>query len=83
MDINFDSEDWRTMFSNELALALRDIRAEYDAILESQKGADTDSWYKVRQHPAWRQSGEIVWIVNHSDDAVVMFRPFILELREH
>ena len=47
MDINFDSEDWRTMFSNELALALRDIRAEYDAILESQKGADTDSWYKV------------------------------------
>merc|ERR1719315_1007239 len=47
MDINFDSEDWRTMFSNELALALRDIRAEYDAILESQKGADTDSWYKA------------------------------------
>ena len=50
MDINFDSEDWRTMFSNELALALRDIRAEYDAILESQKGADTDSWYKVRHN---------------------------------
>jgi len=48
MDINFDSEDWRTMFSNELALALRDIRAEYDAILESQKGADTDSWYKAK-----------------------------------
>merc|ERR1719289_259437 len=48
MDINFDSEDWRTMFSNELALALRDIRAEYDAILETQKGADTDSWYKAK-----------------------------------
>merc|ERR1719289_794668 len=48
MDINFDSEDWRTMFSNELALALRDIRAEYDAILESQKGADNDSWYKAK-----------------------------------
>merc|ERR1719167_2180520 len=48
MDINFDSEDWRTMFSNELALALRDIRAEYDAILEAQKGADTDSWYKAK-----------------------------------
>merc|ERR1712168_1431852 len=26
----------------------RDIRAEYDAILESQKGADTDSWYKAK-----------------------------------
>jgi len=48
MDLNFDSEDWRTMFSNELALALRDIRAEYDAILESQKGADNDSWYKAK-----------------------------------
>merc|ERR1719156_497986 len=48
MDINFDSEDWRTMFSNELALALRDIRAEYDAILEAQKGADNDSWYKAK-----------------------------------
>jgi len=48
MDLNFDSEDWRTMFSNELALALRDIRAEYDAILESQKGADNDGWYKAK-----------------------------------
>merc|ERR1719419_433551 len=36
------------MFSNELALALRDIRAEYDAILESQKGADNDGWYKAK-----------------------------------
>merc|ERR1712002_1026811 len=33
---------------NELALALRDIRAEYDAILEAQKGADNDSWYKAK-----------------------------------
>merc|ERR1712228_109660 len=32
----------------ELALALRDIRAEYDAILEAQKGADNDSWYKAK-----------------------------------
>merc|ERR1712025_680687 len=42
------SEDYRAMFSNELALALRDIRAEYDAILEAQKGADNDSWYKAK-----------------------------------
>merc|ERR1712136_68368 len=48
MDLNFDSEDYRAMFSNELALALRDIRAEYDAILESQKGADNDGWYKAK-----------------------------------
>jgi len=48
MDLNFDSEDYRAMFSNELALALRDIRAEYDAILEAQKGADNDSWYKAK-----------------------------------
>jgi intermediate filament protein if len=48
MDLNFDSEDYRAMFSNELALALRDIRAEYDAILEAHKGADNDSWYKAK-----------------------------------
>merc|ERR1719204_390784 len=36
------------MFSNELALALKDIRAEYDAILEANRGADTESWYKAK-----------------------------------
>ena len=35
-------------FSNELALAIRDIRAEYEAINEAQRGADTDGWYKAK-----------------------------------
>merc|ERR1711872_638073 len=48
MDLNFDSEDFRAMFSNELALALKDIRAEYDGLLEANRGADTESWYKAK-----------------------------------
>ena len=35
-------------FSNELALVIRDIRAEYEAINEAQRGADTDGWYKAK-----------------------------------
>merc|ERR1719369_1363512 len=48
MDWDFGTEDFRAMFSNELALALKDIRAEYDAILEANRGADTESWYKAK-----------------------------------
>ena len=48
MSIDLGSDAFASAFSNELALALRDIRAEYDAILEAQKGADNDSWYKAK-----------------------------------
>ena len=44
MDWDFGTEDFRAMFSNELALALKDIRAEYDGLLEANRGADTESW---------------------------------------
>ena len=29
-------------------MAIRDIRAEYEAINEAQRGADTDGWYKAK-----------------------------------
>jgi len=48
MDWDFGTEDFRAMFSNELALALKDIRAEYDGLLEANRGADTESWYKAK-----------------------------------
>lgn len=43
-----DVGEYQEYFSNELALAIRDIRAEYEAINEAQRGADTDGWYKAK-----------------------------------
>lgn len=47
--MDFDSGDYQEMFSNELALALRDIRAEYESIAESQRQSGSgDGWYKAK-----------------------------------
>merc|ERR1712227_61407 len=43
-----DVGEYQDFFSNELALAIRDIRAEYEAISQAQSGADNDSWYKAK-----------------------------------
>merc|ERR550534_2929825 len=48
MSIDLGSEAFAAAFSNELALALRDIRAEYEAIIEATRTQDTDSWYKAK-----------------------------------
>ena len=37
MSIDLGSEAFAAAFSNELALALRDIRAEYEAIIEATR----------------------------------------------
>jgi intermediate filament protein if len=39
--------DNRDYFKNELALAIRDIRGEYDAIAQQSK-TDMESWYKLK-----------------------------------
>lgn len=39
--------DTREFFKNELALAIRDIRGEYD-IIQQQTKADMESWYKLK-----------------------------------
>lgn len=42
--------DNREYFKNELALAIRDIRNEYDAIAQQSK-QDMESWYKLKVSP--------------------------------
>jgi len=43
-----DVGEYQEYFSSELAMAIRDIRAEYEAINEAQRGADTEGWYKAK-----------------------------------
>ena len=39
--------DSKEFFKNELALAVRDIRDEYDVIAETSKN-EMESWYKLK-----------------------------------
>merc|ERR1719229_37536 len=48
MTIDLGSDAFASAFSNELALALRDIRGEYEAIMEATRTQDTDAWYKAK-----------------------------------
>jgi hypothetical protein len=48
MAIDLGSDAFASAFSNELALALRDIRGEYEAIMEATRTQDTDAWYKAK-----------------------------------
>jgi intermediate filament protein if len=45
--LNMQPADTREFFKNELALAIRDIKDEYDAIAHQNK-ADMESWYKLK-----------------------------------
>jgi len=46
--LDLGSDAFKAAFSNELALALRDIRGEYEAIMEATKTQDTDAWYRAK-----------------------------------
>jgi len=48
MSIDLGSDAFAAAFSNELALALRDIRAEYESIMEATRTQDVDAWYKAK-----------------------------------
>merc|ERR1719370_2846220 len=48
MSIDLGSDAFASAFSNESALALRDIRGEYEAIMEATRTQDTDAWYKAK-----------------------------------
>merc|ERR1719180_466432 len=48
MSFDLGSDAFASAFSNELALALRDIRGEYEAIMEATRTQDTDAWYKAK-----------------------------------
>ena len=45
--VNTQPADTREFFKNELALAIRDIKDEYDAIHHQSK-SDMESWYKLK-----------------------------------
>ncbi len=45
--INMQPADTKSFFQNEIALAIRDIRDEYDNIALQVK-ADTESWYRLK-----------------------------------
>lgn len=42
-----EPSDTKEFFKNELALAIRDIRNEYDIIAQQNK-SDMESWYKLK-----------------------------------
>lgn len=42
------TDAFKAAFSNELALALRDIRMEYESILEATRQGDNEGWYKAK-----------------------------------
>merc|ERR1739838_1091974 len=48
LSLDFGAEQFRADFSNELALALRDIRGEYESIMEATRTQDTDAWYRAK-----------------------------------
>merc|ERR1712135_170867 len=48
MALDLGSDAFKVAFSNELALALRDIRVEYESIMEATRTQDTDAWYRAK-----------------------------------
>ena len=48
LSVDYGSADFRSAFAAELGAALRDIRAEYDAIMRATKSQDVDVWYKAK-----------------------------------
>jgi len=46
--LDLGSDAFKAAFSNELALALRDIRGEYESIMEATRTQDTDAWYRAK-----------------------------------
>jgi len=48
MALDLGSDAFKAAFSNELALALRDIRCEYESIMEATRTQDTDAWYRAK-----------------------------------
>jgi len=61
--LDLGSDAFKLAFSNELALALRDIRGEYEAIMEATRTQDTDAWYRAKfnevMQSASRQSNDL------------------------
>jgi intermediate filament protein if len=65
--------DNRDYFKNELALAIRDIRTEYDAIAQQGK-SDMESWYKLKVQEVQTASSRQNMETNFQKDEIKRMR---------
>lgn len=72
--------DTREFFKNELALAIRDIRGEYDMIAQ-QNRADMESWYKLKVSEVQSATNRSMMDTNTQRDEVKRMRDNIGDAR--
>jgi len=72
--------DTREFFKNELALAIRDIRGEYD-IIQQQTKQDMESWYKLKVHEVQGATQRAGMETNYQREETKRMRDNIHDLR--
>jgi intermediate filament protein if len=72
--------DTREFFKNELALAIRDIRNEYDIIAQQNK-SDMESWYKLKVQEVQSATSRAGMETNFQREETKRMRDHIQELR--
>lgn len=75
-----EPSDTREFFKNELALAIRDIRNEYDIIAQQTK-SDMESWYKLKVQEVQTSSGRQGMETNFQREETKRMRDNIQDLR--
>lgn len=79
--LNTQPADTRDFFKNEIALAIRDIKDEYDAI-GLQGKSDMESWYKLKVSEVKNQQTRQVADGGFQRDEVTRLRTTIAESRD-
>jgi intermediate filament protein if len=72
--------DTKEFFKNELALAIRDIRTEYEAI-STQAKSDMESWYKLKVSEVAAQANRQGLESNYTRDEINRMRGAINDVR--
>jgi len=72
--------DTRDFFKNELALAIRDIRDEYDLIAQASK-QDMESWYKLKVQEVQSAGSRQLMETNFQREEITRMRNNIGDLR--
>lgn len=75
-----EPSDTREFFKNELALAIRDIRNEYDIIAQQNK-SDMESWYKLKVQEVQTSTSRQGMETNFQREEVKRMRDNIQDLR--
>jgi intermediate filament protein if len=79
--LNSQPVDTRDFFKNELALAIRDIKDEYDLIAQHTK-ADMESWYRLKVSEIQGASSRASMESNFQREEVTRLRGNVGDLRE-